>query len=69
MLILSRKKGESIIINDQEVIVTLLDIKDGQVKLGFKAIKDINIDRAEIYLKKKLNPDFNKKPKIDVEYE
>ncbi|WDV46125.1 carbon storage regulator CsrA [Clostridiaceae bacterium M8S5] len=47
MLILTRKKDQSIIINDNiEVIV--MDVVDGKVKLGIKAPKDIEIYRKEI---------------------
>ncbi|MBS4538143.1 carbon storage regulator CsrA [Clostridium sp. D2Q-11] len=48
MLILSRKKEESIIIGDNiEIVVT--DIEDGKVKLGIKAPKNIDIHRKEVY--------------------
>lgn len=48
MLVLSRKKEQSIMINEQiEVIV--MDIVDGKVKLGIKAPKEIEIYRKEIY--------------------
>jgi carbon storage regulator len=49
MLILSRKIDESIILNGQiEVIVVDVD-KNGNVKLGIKAPKDVSIFRKEIY--------------------
>ncbi len=49
MLILTRKKEESIIINGNiEIIVS--DIEDGKVKLGIKAPKDIDIHRKEVYI-------------------
>ncbi|WP_075619453.1 carbon storage regulator CsrA [Paenisporosarcina indica] len=49
MLVLGRKKGESIIIdNDIEIIVT--GIEGDTIKLGFKAPKHITIHRKEIYL-------------------
>lgn len=49
MLVLGRKKGESIIIdNDIEIIVTA--IEGDTIKLGFKAPKHITIHRKEIYL-------------------
>ncbi|MBS4535782.1 carbon storage regulator CsrA [Clostridium sp. D2Q-14] len=48
MLILSRKKNESVIIGDNiEVIIS--DIEDGKVKIGINAPKDIDIHRKEIY--------------------
>lgn len=48
MLILTRKKNESIVIDDKiEIFIT--DIEDGKVKLGIKAPKDVDIHRKEIY--------------------
>ena len=49
MLALSRKKGEALIINNN-IEVTILEIKGDQVKLGIKAPKSVPIYRKEIYL-------------------
>ena len=48
MLIITRKLGEQITIDD-DIVITLLEIKGGQVKIGIKAPKDITIHRREIY--------------------
>lgn len=48
MLILTRKIGESLLIGD-EVEITVLSIRGGQVKLGVKAPKEISVHREEIY--------------------
>lgn len=48
MLILTRKLGERINIGD-DIIITLLEIKGSQVKLGIDAPKSIGIHRHEIY--------------------
>ena len=48
MLILTRKLGENIRIGD-EVKITILDIKGGQVKLGIEAPPHIAVHREEIY--------------------
>lgn len=49
MLILSRKKDESIMIgNDIEIVV--VGIEGDQVKLGIKAPKNIDLYRKEVYL-------------------
>ncbi len=48
MLVLSRKKNESIIINDN-IIVTVIEIRGGKVRLGFDAPKDVPIHRREVY--------------------
>ncbi|WP_025027201.1 carbon storage regulator CsrA [Caldalkalibacillus mannanilyticus] len=49
MLVLSRKKGESIMIND-EVEVTVVAVEGDMIRLGIKAPKHISIHRKEIYL-------------------
>ncbi len=48
MLILNRKQGESIIIDDK-IEVTILEVQDGRVKLGIEAPKSISILRKEVY--------------------
>ncbi|MBN7573075.1 carbon storage regulator [Clostridium sp. 2-1] len=48
MLIITRKKGESLMIgNDIEIVISKID--DGSVKIGIKAPKDVSILRKEIY--------------------
>lgn len=48
MLALSRKKDEAIVIND-EIEVTVIEIKGDQVKLGISAPKSVPIYRKEVY--------------------
>ena len=48
MLVLSRKKDESIIINDN-IVVTVVDIRGDKVRLGFDAPKEVPIHRREVY--------------------
>lgn len=48
MLILSRKLGQKLIINDN-IIVTILDAGNGNVKIGIEAPTDAKIYREEIY--------------------
>ena len=48
MLVLSRKRDESIIIGD-DVIITVVDIKGEQVKIGVTAPKNVSIHRKEVY--------------------
>ena len=50
MLALSRKVGESIIINS-DIEIVVLDVKGEQVKLGINAPKSVPIFRKEIYEK------------------
>lgn len=48
MLILSRKKDESIIIGDN-IEISIVDIKGDHVKLGINAPKDVKVYRQEVY--------------------
>lgn len=49
MLALSRKINESIII-DNNIEITILEVKGDQVKIGISAPKSVPIYRKEIYL-------------------
>lgn len=49
MLALTRKKGEALILNNN-IEVTLLEIRGDQVKIGISAPKDVPIYRKEVYL-------------------
>jgi len=49
MLILTRKKNESIII-DEQIKVTILELDNNRVQLGIEAPRDISIHREEVYL-------------------
>ncbi len=48
MLILSRKKDESIIIGEN-IEIQVMEIEDGKVKIGIKAPKSVSIHRSEVY--------------------
>jgi len=48
MLIITRKKGESLMIGD-DIEITISKIDDGSVKIGIVAPKSINILRKELY--------------------
>lgn len=50
MLILTRRIGESIIINDN-VKVVILGIKQSQIKIGVEAPKEIPVHREEIFVR------------------
>lgn len=49
MLALTRKKGESLVI-DNHIEVVILDIKGDQIKVGINAPKEVPIYRKEVYL-------------------
>lgn len=48
MLALSRKKSEALIINNN-IEITVLEIKGEQVKLGISAPKEVPVYRKEVY--------------------
>lgn len=48
MLVLSRKKNESIVINDNITIV-VVDIRGDKCRIGVEAPSDIPVHRREVY--------------------
>jgi carbon storage regulator len=48
MLVLSRKKNECIIINDN-ITVTVIEIRGDKVRLGIEAPKHVTVHRREVY--------------------
>ena len=49
MLALTRKKGEALVLNNN-IEVTILEIRGDQVKIGVSAPKEVPIYRKEVYL-------------------
>ena len=49
MLALSRKKNEAIVINN-DIEITVLEVKGDQVKIGISAPKEVPIYRKEVYI-------------------
>lgn len=63
MLIITRKKGESLMIGDDiEIIISKID--DGSVKIGIKAPKNIEILRKELY--EEVEQENKEAAKIDI---
>ena len=64
MLVVTRKKGESILIGD-DIEISINKIEDGSVKIAISAPRDITILRKEVYEKVKeenkeaINKDIN----------
>ncbi len=48
MLVLSRKKNESIVIDDK-IVITVVEIRGDKVRLGIEAPKEIPVHRSEIH--------------------
>lgn len=49
MLALTRKKNEAIVVNNN-IEITILEVKGEQVKIGISAPKEVPIYRKEVYL-------------------
>jgi len=62
MLVLTRKKNESLIIAG-DIEIEILAIDGEQVKIGIKAPRDVDIHRKEVYLAiQKANSDAAQQP-------
>jgi carbon storage regulator len=48
MLVLSRKKNESIVIND-DITIVVVEIRGDKVRLGVEAPKEIPVHRREVF--------------------
>jgi len=48
MLVLSRKKNESIVI-DGNIVITVVEVRGDKVRLGIQAPKEIPVHRSEVY--------------------
>jgi carbon storage regulator CsrA len=62
MLVLSRKPGEKLVIG-HEIIVTVLEVRGSQVKIGIEAPDNVKIIRAEL---KAAQPDATREDLSDV---
>ncbi len=49
MLALTRKKGESLVINNN-IEITILEIRGDQIKLGISAPKEVPVYRKEVFI-------------------
>ena len=49
MLALTRKKGESLVVNNN-IGITVLEIRGDQIKIGISAPKNVPVYRKEVYL-------------------
>lgn len=53
-LVLSRQAGQTIVIGDGEILVTVLGVRNGKVNLSIRADRSVSVDRLEIWEKKQL---------------
>ena len=61
MLVLSRKKNESIIIND-DITIVVVEIRGDKVRLGVEAPKEVPVHRNEVYEAIRRNQGQNNAP-------
>jgi len=47
MLVLTRRKNQSIVIGD-DIVVTVLEVKGDQIRLGITAPRDVQVYRSEL---------------------
>ena len=47
MLVLSRKPGQTIVIN-HDIEITVVEIQGNKIRLGIKAPRDVKVNRKEI---------------------
>jgi carbon storage regulator len=62
VLVLSRRRDESVVIGD-EIVVTVIDIRGDKVRLGIQAPADVPVHRQEVWKaiqleKKSENPEI-----------
>jgi carbon storage regulator len=48
MLVLSRKKNESIVV-DNDITIVIVEIRGDKVRLGFEAPKEVPVHRREVF--------------------
>lgn len=48
MLCLSRKRNEAIVIND-DIVVTVIEVRGDRVRLGVVAPKEVSVHRSEVH--------------------
>ena len=53
MLVLSRRIGERLVIDDN-IIVTLVEIRGGQIRLGIEAPREVPVRREEVSVRREM---------------
>jgi carbon storage regulator len=48
MLVISRARGDSIVVND-DITITVVEIRKDKVRLGIVAPKEVSVHRQEVY--------------------
>ena len=48
MLVLTRQRGEKIVV-DGNIIITIIEVRGDRVRIGIEAPRDVSVHREEIY--------------------
>ncbi len=67
MLVLTRRVGEEILIDKGQIQIKILYVCKGHIAVGIHAPPHVDVDRKEIYLRKKANPLFEAQQEIILE--
>lgn len=63
-LVLTRRVGEIILIDKGQIEIKILYVRKGHIAVGIKAPPQIDVDREEIYYRKKANPQVETKLEV-----
>lgn len=66
-LVLTRRVGEIILIDKGQIEIKMLYVRNGHIAVGITAPAHIDVDRKEIYLRKKANPQCETKLEVGTE--
>lgn len=66
MLVLTRKRGEALVIGNDAVVVRVLEVSGDQVRLGIDAPRSVGVLREEIWLATQANRDAAASPAPDA---
>jgi carbon storage regulator len=56
MLVLTRKREESVVV-DGQIVITVLEIGRGRVRLGIQAPRDVSVFRGEVHARMLAEPE------------
>ena len=48
MIVIPRKKGESVVISD-DIVLTVIEVREDKVRLGVEHPKGVTVHRREVY--------------------
>ena len=66
MIVLSRKRNESIVIND-DIIIQVVEIRGDKVRLGIEAPREVPVHRNEVYEAIRRNSESQEVRNCDME--